>query len=614
MKKAMIRLEDVGPGGYYESAENQAKLLAVADYLKSEGVPFHVAVIPRYVDPVRRTDRSMADLADPNAAAFVRMLRGLKERGASFGMHGYTHQFGNAVSGEGYEFHSADCTADYGDDCQPDDSADALARPRLLRRSHAYRRYTEALRAFRSAGLRPDWFETPHYAASPVQRAILEACSGIMYETNPSSPDSRRATIRASDSPLSAGAVYVPTPLLYAGGSTVKADLERMLAAVGTYGDGELAFFFYHPFLEFPYIRLRENAAAAYAPHSPLRRLIAAFKAAGRRFVHVPDLLPFVPDFRSTGFFGGRDYRILPLKSGKGRPSKLLVRQYSTGNWSMAEISLGSGNKMDNGIRSLRPVLGGWPRLEEGLAAGEEMIGDFNGDGVDDIAVWHSATGVCAVALHTGTALVPAGNWLSAGDRFQGWHAAAGDWNGDGLDDLVLWDPASGRFATAYNEEGKFQYPVLLAEDLRAGANRVPCFGDVNGDGLDDIAVWDRPSGSWQVWINDGAEFQDAGIWLLHEPDEASCALLADIDGDGRADLLLFNRASGLWTVAFSTGGKFSVSGETFGPWAAGAETEPLAADLCGNGRASLLARMAERYGGTLDAAVNARDWVCFPP
>ncbi|MGV2805802.1 DUF2334 domain-containing protein, partial [Clostridium perfringens] len=52
MNKALIRLEDIGPGGWYETEEQQAKLLVIAQFLHHQQIPFHLAVIPRYVDPV----------------------------------------------------------------------------------------------------------------------------------------------------------------------------------------------------------------------------------------------------------------------------------------------------------------------------------------------------------------------------------------------------------------------------------------------------------------------------------------------------------------------------------------------------------------------------------
>lgn len=283
---ALIRLEDIGPGGHYESAEQRAKLLVVADYLSASGIPFQAAVISRFVDPGRGVDRSIESPADPAAADFVRTLHSLARRGASLGMHGYTHQYGNAVSGEGYEFTYPGCRQD----CPPDDDPKAWRDRDALRRTYAFGRFARAASAFRAAGLRPDWFETPHYAVSIVQRGILDACSSVMYETNPDQPDSRRITVRPSRSAWGR-TFYVPTPLGYVGGSAVDEDTDRIIREAGRYGGNDLASFFYHPFLEFPFIRWRPGGRPIYAESSPLHRIVKAFASLGRRFVSLPGLL-----------------------------------------------------------------------------------------------------------------------------------------------------------------------------------------------------------------------------------------------------------------------------------------------------------------------------------
>ncbi|TJY43968.1 DUF2334 domain-containing protein [Cohnella pontilimi] len=295
MKIAMIRLEDVGPGGYYETRENQQKLWTVAEYLHRQGVPFQVAVIPRFVDPPRGINRSMADASNPVSAGYLRAIRGMPALGATLGMHGFTHQYGNAVSAEGYEFHDGSCT----EDCPPDDSPDTLTRYDKFLLSYAYRRFQRALAHFRAAGLRPDWFETPHYTASALQRRLLEACSGVMHEENPEKPGSRTISFRAPGTPFSKGAWYVPTPLSYVGGASVEEDVNRICEQMGSYEERDIASFFFHPFLEFPYIQLRSGQTPLYSDQSPLHRLIWSFLAEGRRFVSILHLFrwsgsPFV--------------------------------------------------------------------------------------------------------------------------------------------------------------------------------------------------------------------------------------------------------------------------------------------------------------------------------
>jgi hypothetical protein len=286
MLEALIRLEDIGPGGYYETAESQMKLLAVADYLYMQRVPFQVAVISRFVDPLRGVDYAMGNPHNSVSIRFVQTLHALCKRGASLGMHGYTHQYGQAISGEGYEFAYSGCKKD----CPPGDPLESLSTMLHFQQSYAYRRFYMAFSEFHAAGLRPDWFETPHYTASDVQRKILEACTWLIYEDNPEAPDSRQVTFRSSRS-IFGKTYYVPTPLGYVGGATVEQDMLRMMSQANRFGEDDLASFFYHPFLEFPYIHIRKNNPPYYEDRSPLKRLIQHMLSNGRRFISPLDLI-----------------------------------------------------------------------------------------------------------------------------------------------------------------------------------------------------------------------------------------------------------------------------------------------------------------------------------
>ncbi|UJF34930.1 DUF2334 domain-containing protein [Paenibacillus hexagrammi] len=282
---ALIRLEDIGPGGSYESADDQAKLLAVADYLSAMKVPFHAAVIPRFINPERHYDCSMAG-TDPISVRFRQMLIDLQKRGASLGIHGYTHQYGNAISGVGYEFYYPGCQQD----CPQDDPAEALSSWATIERTYAYNRYQLASKEFQASGIQPEWFETPHYTASDTQRKILEACSCLMYETNPDQPSSRQLSWRSSQS-LIGKTYYVPTPLGYIGGDSIDQDIQKMISEAASYGEQDLASFFYHPYLEFDYIQLQQDAPPAYKDNTPLKRIIQQLLDMQRQFVTVKDVM-----------------------------------------------------------------------------------------------------------------------------------------------------------------------------------------------------------------------------------------------------------------------------------------------------------------------------------
>jgi len=94
--------------------------------------------------------------------------------------------------------------------------------------------------------------------------------------------------------------------------------------------------------------------------------------------------------------------------------------------------------------------LGGFEQADDSLfqlAPGGKMIvvGDFNGDGVDDAAIasYHFSD---VLVLLGGSVSVHSG-YLPGGEH--PWGLAAVDLNGDGRDDLVIPDDATGR-ATVY--------------------------------------------------------------------------------------------------------------------------------------------------------------------
>lgn len=92
-KLAYLRLEDVHP------AADINQLQDIADLLKKKKIPYMITVIPVYTDPDTGETLHLKDKPE-----LVDLLRSMQDDGAAIIMHGYTHQFYDSETGEGFEF------------------------------------------------------------------------------------------------------------------------------------------------------------------------------------------------------------------------------------------------------------------------------------------------------------------------------------------------------------------------------------------------------------------------------------------------------------------------------------------------------------------------------
>lgn len=108
---AVIRIEDVAPTMY-----TPQELRQTANLLKAENVPFTVALVPVYRDPLGYYNNNtpvqhrLSDAADADSVAFLSAIRYMITNGAQLILHGYTHQYDDVinpytgVSGDDFEF------------------------------------------------------------------------------------------------------------------------------------------------------------------------------------------------------------------------------------------------------------------------------------------------------------------------------------------------------------------------------------------------------------------------------------------------------------------------------------------------------------------------------
>src|SRR5438445_2732 len=117
-------------------------------------------------------------------------------------------------------------------------------------------------------------------------------------------------------------------------------------------------------------------------------------------------------------------------------------------------------------------------------------VGDFNRDGIQDLAVANYDSATVSVLLGNGDGTFRAGPTVAVGT---GPHCVAvGDFNRDGVQDLAVANYASNTVQVLLgNGDGTFRAPRTVVE---GGGPAFVAVGDFNRDGMQDLAVRDRKS------------------------------------------------------------------------------------------------------------------------
>ncbi|MFG1644465.1 FG-GAP-like repeat-containing protein [Amycolatopsis sp. NPDC049252] len=200
------------------------------------------------------------------------------------------------------------------------------------------------------------------------------------------------------------------------------------------------------------------------------------------------------------------------------------------------------------------------------FGVGDEIpaVGDFNGDGKDDIALFkRGSTADVLVALSDGTKFGTAVLWhdhFGIGSELP----FVGDFNGDGKDDIAVFSRGtSGDVYVALSNGTQFTGDGILWHDFFGIGDELPAVGDFNGDGKDDIATFTRGStADVYVALSDGTKFGTGVLWHDHFALNAEQPGVGDFNGDGKDDIVVFSRGtSGDVYVALSDGTRFTGDG-----------------------------------------------------
>ena len=181
-------------------------------------------------------------------------------------------------------------------------------------------------------------------------------------------------------------------------------------------------------------------------------------------------------------------------------------------------------------------------------------IGDFNGDGRDDVLFRFGPYVNLYFAKEGGDFAPDSLLTLSVPTEWK--IAGVGDFNGDGYADL-LWRNAGGALSNWLGGASGFTNNDANAFTVVGTDWTVVSTGDFNGDGRDDI-LWRHTSGALSNWLGTvaGGFVINDGNALTQVPLDWAVAAVGDYNGDGRDDVLWRNTLGALsdW-LGTATGG-----------------------------------------------------------
>jgi hypothetical protein len=243
----------------------------------------------------------------------------------------------------------------------------------------------------------------------------------------------------------------------------------------------------------------------------------------------------FAVDTRETPYVGDFD--------GDGRTDIITFTRNNPAAVGDVYVALSDGTRFGNGTST---------RWHDWFAINQQetvVVGDYDGDGRDDIATWlGTTTRQVYVARSLGTGMSPETVWLSSLGRDPSDVILAGDVDGDGRQDLVDFARREGKVYVALSTGTSLRAPVLWHNFFAVSTRERPRLADLDRDGRADIVTFATNSttafGDVYVALSDGTRFGNGQTstkwhdWFAIDPNEEVRA--GDLDQDGRSDFFTF--------------------------------------------------------------------------
>jgi hypothetical protein len=208
-------------------------------------------------------------------------------------------------------------------------------------------------------------------------------------------------------------------------------------------------------------------------------------------------------------------------------------------------------------IAVFRPSSGTWfiipssnpnsPIIRQWGAQGDIPVpGDYDGDGKTDIAVFRPSNGTWYIVPSSNPSLPIIRQWGTQGDI-----PVPGDYDGDGKTEIAVFRPSNGTWYIVPSSN-----PSLPIIRQWGNSGDIPVPGDYDGDRKTDMAVWRPSNGTWFIIPS-----SNPGNFIVRQWGTAGdIPVPGDYDGDGKTDTAVWRPSNGTWfIIPSSTPGNFIV-------------------------------------------------------
>lgn len=266
-----------------------------------------------------------------------------------------------------------------------------------------------------------------------------------------------------------------------------------------------------------------------------------------------------------------------------------------------SELAVGGSVRPGWKVSEVDGIEGRWSETD-GSGARRVHVGDFDGDGDDDIAAFLDSRH-WAGYRSTGSSF-GIESWGKFGGT--GWaDQLLGDFDGDGADELLSFHPGTKNWWLSKLVGGTWRHSIFTTYGTTSGW-QVHFPADIDGDGADELISFHPSNGTW--WASD----RNRSPRLIYDVRTASGwqhLSAADVDGDSFDDLIMFHPSNGTWWIVDPASRTVRLWGSftTRTGW-----VDPMAVDIDGNGKDDIMIRHAPtgRVWAILGGTGGALDYV----